>query len=187
MGARKVPFSRELYIEHDDFREVPPKQFFRLSPGREVRLRYACYIKCTNIVKDPATGEVVEVHCTYDPESRGGTTPDGRKIKGTIHWVSARHAVRAEVRLYDRLFTHENPVDTADYRQHLNPDSLKTTSCLIEPSLQNALPGTHYQFERLGYFFVDTADSVPGKIVFNRTATLRDSWSKIEKKQAGQS
>jgi glutaminyl-tRNA synthetase len=185
MGVRQTPFSRELFIEKDDFRENPPKQFFRLSPGREVRLRYACYIKCVGVTKDPASGEITAIHCTYDPESRGGTTPDGRKIKGTIHWVSARHAIKAEARLYDRLFTHENPVETDDYRKHINLDSLRTSVCLVEPCLADAKPASHYQFERLGYFFVDPVDSMPGKPVFNRTVPLRDSWSKIEKKQPG--
>jgi len=184
MGARKVPFSRVLYIEREDFMEQPPKKFFRLAPGREVRLRYACLITCTGVVKDEKTGEIVEVHCTYDPASRGGTAPDGRKVKGTIHWVSARHAVMAEVRLYDRLFLHENPAEAGDgdaFMKYLNPDSLKVIAGYLEPSLAGAKPGDRVQFERLGYFCVDSVDSASGKPVFNRTVPLRDSWAKIEK------
>jgi glutaminyl-tRNA synthetase len=185
MGTRKVPFSRVLYVEQDDFREDPPKKFFRLSPGREVRLRYGYLITCTSVVKDEA-GEVVELRCTYDPATRGGNTPDGRKVKATIHWVSAEHAVPAEVRLYDRLFTHENPgseKDGADYRTHLNPSSLEVLPrCWIEPSLANALPGSRYQFERLGYFCVDSKAVAGGKLVFNRTVTLKDSWMKLEQR-----
>jgi glutaminyl-tRNA synthetase len=182
-GTRKVPFSRIIYIERDDFREQPPKKFFRLAPGREVRLRYACYITCVRVVKDEKTGEIAELHCTYDPASRGGDTPDGRKVRGTIHWVSARHAVQAEVRLYDRLFRHENPAEAAGdaFREHLNPDSLQVVAGCLEPGLAGAKPGDRFQFERLGYFCVDTVDSAPGKPVFNRTVPLRDSWSKIEK------
>jgi glutaminyl-tRNA synthetase len=187
-GTRKVPFSRVLYIEQDDFREVPPKQYYRLSPGREVRLRYAYFVTCTGVVKDPATGQVVELHCTYDPASRGGNSPDGRKVKSTIHWVSAAHAVEAEVRLYDKLFTCENPNDESDgqeWTSHLNPNSLEVVSdAKIEPSLAAAPPGSRYQFERLGYFIVDR-DSTPEKRVFNRTVQLRDSWAKIEKSQKG--
>ena len=180
MGVRRVPFSRVVYIERDDFMEHPPKKFYRLSPGREVRLRYACYLTCTDVVKDETTGEVVEVHCTYDPESRGGDTPDGRRVRGTIHWVSAAHAVDVEVRLYDRLFRVENPGadKERDFRTHLNPDSLETVRALVEPSLRDAGPGERYQFERLGYFCVDTRDSEPGAAVFNRTVALRDSWAK---------
>ncbi|MGQ9662237.1 MAG: glutamine--tRNA ligase/YqeY domain fusion protein [Kiritimatiellia bacterium] len=183
-GVRKVPFSRVLYIEKDDFREDPPKAFFRLAPGQEVRLRYAYYVKCTGVVKDQKTGEVVEVHCTYDPASRGGGTPDGRRVKGTIHWVSAKHAERAEVRLYDRLFTVPDPLadKDRDYKTFLNPASLQTATAFAEPSLRNALPGEYYQFERLGYFFVDPVLSRPGEPVFNRTVTLRDTWAKIEKR-----
>jgi len=185
-GTRKVPFSRVLYIEQDDFREVPPKQYYRLSPGRDVRLRYAYFVTCTGVVKDPATGQVVELHCTYDPASRGGNSPDGRKVKSTIHWVSAAHAVEAEVRLYDKLFTCENPNDESDgqeWTSHLNPNSLEVVSdAKIEPSLAAAPPGSRYQFERLGYFIVDR-DSTPEKRVFNRTVQLRDSWAKIEKSQ----
>ena len=190
MGTRKVPFSRVLYIEQDDFREVPPKKYFRLSPGQEVRLRWAYLVRCIGTVKDPKTGEVVEVHCTYDPETRGGTTPDGRKVKGTIHWVSAAHAVRADVRLYDQLFTKPDPDDVPegqDFKAGLNPNSLETLSCYVEPSLAGARPGTRYQFERLGYFCADP-DSTAELPVFNRTVTLRDTWAKIEKAEGrGQS
>ena len=184
MGTRKVPFSRVLYIEQEDFREDPPQKFFRLAPGREVRLRYAYFITCVGVVKDEQTGEVVELHCTYDPETRGGTAPDGRKVKGTIHWVSAAHAHEAEVRLYDRLFTAENPADVrvADFESVLNPDSLETLTGYIEPSLAGAAPGSRYQFERLGYCCVDSKDSSAQRMVFNRTVTLRDTWAKIEKK-----
>jgi len=182
MGARKVPFSRTLYIEREDFMEQPPKKFFRLAPGQEVRLRYACYITCNRVVKDEKTGEILELHCTYDPASRGGATPDGRKVKGTIHWVSARHAVKAEVRLYDRLFLHENPEETGDaFMNYLNPNSLKVITGYLEPSLAGAKPGDRSQFERLGYFCVDSVDSASGKPVFNRTVPLRDSWAKVEK------
>ncbi|MGH2650336.1 MAG: glutamine--tRNA ligase/YqeY domain fusion protein [Actinomycetota bacterium] len=184
-GTRKVPFSRVLLIERDDFREDPPKKYFRLSPGSEVRLRYAYLIRCVGVVKDGESGEVVEVHCTYDPETRGGDTPDGRKVRGTIHWVSARHAIPAEVRLYDHLFTKPNPgdeADGADWKASLNPRSLETlTACRVEPSLAGAVPGSRYQFERLGYFSVDAADSTPGRLVFNRTVALRDSWAKLER------
>ncbi len=183
-GSRKVPFSRELYIEQDDFRENPPKDFFRLAPGREVRLRYAYFVKCVKAVKDPATGAVVELRCTYDPMTRGGNAPDGRKVKGTIHWVSASHAIGAEVRLYDHLFRKPNPDDVpegANYLDNLNPNSLEVLQgCKLEPSLAAATPGARYQFERLGYFCVDK-DSTPTKPVFNRTVTLRDTWAKIEK------
>jgi glutaminyl-tRNA synthetase len=183
MGTRKVPFSRVLYIEREDFREDPPKKFFRLAPGREVRLRYAYYITCVEVVKDERTGEVVELHCTYDPATRGGASPDGRKVKGTLHWVSAAHALRAEVRLYDRLFVKANPDDVeegADFRSNLNPHSLRTLAeCRVEPSLAGAAPGSRYQFERQGYFCVDP-DSSHGALVFNRTVSLRDSWAKIE-------
>jgi glutaminyl-tRNA synthetase len=185
-GTRKVPFSKVLYIERDDFREDPPKKYFRLSPGREVRLRYAYFVTCTGFVKDEKTGEMTEVHCTYDPATRGGDSPDGRKVRGTIHWVSAQHAVDAEVRLYDYLFTKEDPdeVDEGqDYKSNLNPDSLEVlTGCKLEPSLKNAQTGSRYQFERMGYFCVDP-DSTQGKLVFNRTVTLRDTWAKIEKQQ----
>jgi glutaminyl-tRNA synthetase len=181
-GTRKVPFSRVLYIERDDFREVPPSKFFRLAPGREVRLRYAYLITCVGVTKDKRTGEVVELHCTYDPATRGGNTPDGRKVKGTIHWVSARHALKAEVRLYDRLFTQENPGDVAGGCESvLNPSSLETLTGYVEPSLAKATPTSRYQFERLGYFCVDSKDSSAERLVFNRTVALRDSWAKIEK------
>jgi glutaminyl-tRNA synthetase len=187
MGTRKVPFSRVLYIEQDDFREDPPKQFFRLAPGREVRLRYAYFITCTGVVKDERTGEVVELHCTYDPATRGGDAPDGRKVKATLHWVSAAHALEAEVRLYDHLFATADPnadEDGVDFIAHLNPQSLEVLrSARVEPSLAGAAPGSRYQFERLGYFCVDAVDSAPGALVFNRTATLRDTWAKIERTQ----
>jgi glutaminyl-tRNA synthetase len=183
MGSRQVPFSRVLYIERDDFREVPPKKYYRLAPGVEVRLRYAYLVRCVSVVKDPASGEVVEVHCTYDPATRGGNTPDGRKVKGTIHWVSAEHAVEAEARLYDHLFTKPNPEEVLpghDFTENLNPHSLETVRCQLEPSLAGAKPGDRFQFERLGYFSVDT-DSRPGRLALNRTVTLRDTWAKIEK------
>jgi glutaminyl-tRNA synthetase len=185
MGTRKVPFSHVLYIEQEDFLEDPPKKFFRLAPGREVRLRYAYFIKCVGLVKDEKTGEVVELHCTYDPETRGGWAPDGRKAKATLHWVSAPHSIEAEVRLYDHLFLKANPShekDGADFKTYLNPNSLETlTSCRVEPTLKHATPGSKYQFERLGYFCVDTKDSSDEKPVFNRTVTLRDTWAKIKK------
>ncbi len=182
MGARKVPFSRELYIERDDFMEEPPKKFYRLAPGREVRLRYAYFIKCLEVIKDEA-GEVAELRCAYDPETKGGYAPDGRQVKATLHWVSAAHAVPAEVRVYDRLFTHPNPGEDKDteFQAFLNPNSLETLKpCWVEPSLKDAAAGSHYQFERLGYFCVDTKDSTLGAPVFNRTATLRDPWAKIQ-------
>ncbi|MBZ5513201.1 MAG: glutamine--tRNA ligase/YqeY domain fusion protein [Acidobacteriia bacterium] len=183
-GKRKVPFSKVLYIEQDDFREVPPPKYFRLSPGREVRLRYGYLVTCTGVVKNEK-GEVVEVHCTYDPATRGGNTPDGRKVKSTIHWVSAAHAVDAEVRLYDTLFTSEDPSQVEpgkDFTSNLNPNSLEIVShARLEPSLANAAPGSRYQFERLGYFCADP-DSISGKPVFNRTVALKDTWAKIEKR-----
>ena len=186
MGTRKVPFSRVLYIEQEDFREDPPKQFFRLAPGREVRLRYAYIIKCVDVVKDPETGAVTELRCTYDPDTKSGSAQSNRKVKATLHWVSAAHAIEAEVRSYDHLFSKENPEDveeSADWTANLNPTSLETlTSCRVEPSLTGATPGSRYQFERLGYFCVDT-DSYDGRMVFNRTVTLRDTWAKIEKAQ----
>lgn len=186
MGTRKVPFSRVLYIEQEDFQEDPPKKYFRLAPGREVRLRYAYFIKCEGVVKDEQTGEVIELHCTYDPETRGGSSPDGRKVKATLHWVSAEHAVEAEVRLYDHLFEKADPTDEKDdldFTSHLNPNSLETlTSCRVEPSLSGAAPGSRYQFERLGYFCVDAVDSSGKTLVFNRTVTLRDTWARIQKK-----
>jgi glutaminyl-tRNA synthetase len=185
MGTRLLPFSRVIYIERSDFMEDPPKKFFRLGPGREVRLRSAYYITCKEIVKDPASGEIRELICTYDPESRGGSTPDNRKVKGTIHWVSAEHAVPAEIRLYDRLFMHENPEQGgADFRSSLNPDSLTVlTGAMVEPTLSNVAPGATFQFERQGYFCVDARDSKPGHPVFNRTVTLKDTWAKLT--QAG--
>jgi glutaminyl-tRNA synthetase len=177
-GNRKVPFSRVLYIEQDDFMEEPPKKFFRLAPGREVRLRGAYFVTCTGVEKD-ASGRIVELRCRYDPETRGGDAPSGRKVKATLHWVSARHALDAEVRLYDRLFLSETPESQGDYRDDLNPASLEVlTACKIEPSVAGAAAGTRYQFERLGYFAVDS-DSTPGSLVFNRTVTLKDSWAKI--------
>jgi glutaminyl-tRNA synthetase len=183
-GTRQVPFSRVLYIEQDDFREDPPKQYFRLSPGREVRLRYAYFITCTSVVKD-ATGQIVEVHCTYDTATRGGNAPDGRKVKSTIHWVSAEHAIDAEVRLYDNLFDCEDPnvvPEGQDFTVNLNPNSLEVVSgAKLEPSLRGAASGSRYQFERLGYFCVDP-DTAPERLVFNRTVALRDTWAKIEKK-----
>jgi glutaminyl-tRNA synthetase len=185
-GTRKLPFSRVLYIEQDDFREDPPKQFFRLAPGREVRLRWAYFVKCDKVVKD-AAGQVVELHCTYDPATRGGNAPDGRKVKGTIHWVSAAHALPVEVRLYDHLFSKPNPDDVPegkDYRANLNPRSLEVLpAALVEPNVKSARPGERFQFERLGYFCVDSKDSAPGKLVFNRAVTLADTWAKIEKAQ----
>jgi glutaminyl-tRNA synthetase len=180
MGQRKVPFSRVLYIEREDFKEVPLKKFYRLTLDREVRLRYAYYITCTDVIKDEQ-GNIVELRCKYDPQSRGGTTPDGRKVKGTIHWVSAKHALDAEVRLYDRLFRVPEPSVDDDFVQHLNPDSLRTlTACKLEPSLARVSLGSHYQFERQGYFCVDSQDSNIDHMVFNRTVTLRDSWAKFE-------
>ncbi len=184
-GTRKVPFSRELYIEREDFMEDPPKQFFRLAPGREVRLRYAYFIKCESVVRDERTGEVMELHCTYDPATRGGDSPDGRKVKATLHWVSAPHSLEAEVRLYNTLFTKENPNDTEegrDFTDYLNPKSLEVlTDCRLEPGLKDARAGAGYQFERMGYFCVDSVDSAPGKPVFNRTVTLKDEWAKLQK------
>jgi glutaminyl-tRNA synthetase len=182
-GTRQVPFSRVLYIDQDDFREVPPPKYFRLAPGREVRLRYGYIIQCQDFVKDPQTGEIVEIHCTYDPQTRGGYAPDGRKVQGTIHWVSAQHALDGEVRLYDRLFSTPNPNKPEEgktFLDYLNPDSLKIlTGVKLEPSLAQAQPGLKYQFERKGFFCVDP-DSTPQRLVFNQTVTLRDSWAKIE-------
>ncbi|MGH7769415.1 MAG: glutamine--tRNA ligase/YqeY domain fusion protein [Candidatus Binatia bacterium] len=186
MGTRKVPFARVLYIEQDDFREEPPKGFFRLSPGKEVRLRYAYIIKCVDVVKDPATGAVTELRCTYDPETKSGSAQSSRKVKATLHWVSAAHAIEAEARLYDHLFSVENPDDVeegVDWTSNINPNSLESlTSCRVEPSLAGAAPGSRYQFERLGYFCVDV-DSSERRLVFNRTVNLRDSWAKVEKAQ----
>ncbi len=187
MGTRRVPFSRELYIERDDFMEDPPKKFFRLAPGREVRLRYAYFIKCEDVVKDPVSGEIVELRCTYDPATRGGDAPDGRKVKGTLHWVSAEHSLPAEVRLYDHLFVKENPNEVAegkDFTDYINPKSLEIlTDCRVEPSLADTKPGDRCQFERLGYFCVDAKESKPDALIFNRTVTLRDTWAKILKAQ----
>jgi glutaminyl-tRNA synthetase len=184
MGTRRVPFSKTLYIERDDFREAPAKKYFRLAPGREVRLRYGYLVACTGVVKDPRSGGVAEIHCTYDPATRGGNAPDGRKVKGTIHWVSAPQAVQAEVRLYDRLFKVEHPDDGpegADFKARLNPDSLKVVTAYLETGLANAPQARRYQFERKGYFFTDPVDSREGAPVFNQIVPLRDSWAKIEK------
>jgi glutaminyl-tRNA synthetase len=197
-GTRKVPFSRELFIEQDDFREVPPPKYYRLSPGKEVRLRSAYLVTCTSVVKDPVTGAIVEVHCTYDPATRGGSAPDGRKIKSTMHWVSASHSIEAEVRLYDYLFLKEEsdtepepapdeePAEETkkeDFTSLLNPHSLEVlTGCKLEPSMAGAAPGSRNQFERLGYFCVDSVDSSPKAMVLNRTVSLRDTWAKIEQK-----
>jgi glutaminyl-tRNA synthetase len=189
MGTRKVPFSRVLYIEQDDFRENPPKKFFRLSPGQEVRLRWGYLIRCVGVTKDPQTGQVVEVRCTYDPATRGGNAPDGRKVKGTIHWLSAAHAIQAEARLYDHLFAKPQPDEVAEgqtWLDNLNPNSLEILTCHVEPSLAGAKPGTRCQFERLGYFCVDP-DTTGDRLVFNRTVTLRDTWAKIEKAEAAKS
>jgi glutaminyl-tRNA synthetase len=187
MGTRQVPFSRVLYVERDDFREDPPKQFFRLSPGREVRLRYAYFITCVGVVKDDSTGEVVELHCTYDPATRGGNAPDGRKVRATLHWVSAAHALEAQVRLYDHLYLHADPNEDQegdDFTAALSPRSLEILqSCRVEPSLAGAAAGSRYQFERLGYFCVDAVDSTATRLVFNRTVTLRDTLARIERTQ----
>ncbi len=187
MGTRRVPFGRELFIERDDFLEDPPKKFFRLAPGREVRLRYAYFIRCEEVVKDPVSGEVTELRCTYDPATRGGDAPDGRRVQGTLHWVPAARAARAEVRLYDHLFTRENPSDVAPggaFTDTINPRSLEVIrDARLEPALAQAAPGSLYQFERLGYFCADAVDHRPGAPVFNRTATLRDTWAKIQKKE----
>ncbi len=180
MGTRKVPFSRELWIEEDDFRENPPPKYFRLAPGAEVRLRYAYIVKCTSVVHDEKTGEVTQVHCTYDPATRGGGA-QARKVKGTIHWVSAQHAQTVQARLYDTLFMSPRPDEAEDWQSQINPNSLeRLTNCYAEPALKDAAPGNHYQFERVGYFCVDP-DSKPGHLVFNRTVSLRDTWAKIEK------
>jgi glutaminyl-tRNA synthetase len=188
MGTRKLPFSRVLYIEQDDFREVPPPKYFRLAPGKEVRLKHAYYVTCTGVVKD-ASGEVVEIRCSYDPETRGGWSKDGRNVKGTLHWVSTDHAVDVEVRLYDNLFTKENPAEDADgsdFTAHVNPNSLEVLQgCKAEPGIAGAGPGEMLQFLRHGYFCADLADSKPGRPVFNRTASLRDTWAKIEKGRKG--
>ncbi|NOR53589.1 MAG: glutamine--tRNA ligase/YqeY domain fusion protein [Candidatus Aminicenantes bacterium] len=185
MGTRKVPFSRVLYIEQDDFREEPPKKFYRLAPDREVRLRYAYFITCVDVIKDKNTGEVVELHCTYDPATRGGDSPDGRRVKSTMHWVSANQAIDAEIRLYDNLFTKLDPSEVeegTDFKSNLNPKSLETlTACKLEPGLKGVAPGSRCQFERLGYFCADSVDSSAEKLVFNRTVSLRDTWAKISK------
>ncbi|HHW48016.1 MAG TPA: glutamine--tRNA ligase/YqeY domain fusion protein [Clostridiaceae bacterium] len=187
MGTRKVPFSRVIYIEKDDFMEDPPKKFFRLAPGREVRLKGAYIIKCEQVVKDEQTGEIIELRCTYDPESKGGNAPDGRKVKGTLHWVSAAHAIDAEVRLYDHLFTVPNPEDESEgktFKDYLNPNSLEVLkNCKLEPELYCAAPGSRYQFLRLGYFCVDTVDTKENHLVFNRTVSLKDTWAKIASKE----
>ncbi|RLB07150.1 MAG: glutamine--tRNA ligase [Deltaproteobacteria bacterium] len=189
MGTRKVPFCREIYIEQDDFMEEPPKKFYRLAPGREVRLRYAYYIKCKDVIKDK-DGNIKELICTYDPETRGGWAPDGRKVKATLHWVSARHCIEAEVRLYDRLFIKEDPTDVEEgksFLDYINPESLIVLKkCYLEPSLKNAKPGERFQFERLGYFCVDTKDTKEGRLVFNRIVTLKDTWEKIKKRLQGE-
>jgi glutaminyl-tRNA synthetase len=179
-GKRLIPFSREIYIERDDFMENPPKKFFRLAPGQEVRLRYAYFIKCEEVIKD-SQGNVIEIHCTYDPASRGGNSPDGRKVQGTIHWVSIPHAVKAEIRLFDRLFSKPDPDDVPegqDWKSSLNPESLTVIEGYLEPSLLDVKPLDKFQFERLGYFCVDY-DSTPNRLVFNRTVTLKDTWAKI--------
>lgn len=186
-GERKIPFSREIYIERDDFMENPPKQFFRLSPGKEVRLRYAYFIKCEKVIKDDKTGEIVELHCSYDSQTRGGDSPDGRKVKATLHWVCARSAKQTEVRLYDNLFAQRDPnkgEEDKNYKKNLNPNSLeRLEKCFIEPSLENALAGERFQFERLGYFFVDPKVYLASQPIFNRIVTLRDTWTKIVNKQ----
>jgi len=184
MGSRKVPFTREIYIERDDFMEDPPKKFFRLGPGREVRLRYAYFITCNEVVKNDQ-GEITALLCTYDPASKGGNSPDGRKVKATLHWVSATHSVKSEVRLYDRLFSDEEPDGhkDIDFKEFLNPGSLQVLSeCYLEPFVKNANPLDHFQFERLGYFNLDY-DSIPEKPVFNRTVALKDSWAKAQEKE----
>ncbi len=181
MGTRKIPFSRVLYVEREDYQEEPPKKWFRLAPGREVRLKHAYYVRCEGAVKDERTGEVIELHCTYDPQTRGGWSEDSREVKGTLHWVSAPHALDAEVRLYDRLFTVPDPLGQKDdFTNYLNPDSLQTlTACKVEPSLGKAAPGSLYQFLRQGYFCLDP-DSTAGRLVFNRTASLRDTWARMQ-------
>ncbi len=185
MGSRKIPFSRILYIEQEDFLEDPPKKFFRLSPGKEVRLKHAYYITCTDVIKDEKTGEIKELHCTYDPETKGGWSKDGRRVMGTLHWVSAEHAINGEVRIYNHLFTKENPMENlegAELKDFINPESLEILSdCQLEPSLQEAQPGSRFQFLRRGYFCVDTEDSSKDKLIFNRTLPLRDTWAKIQK------
>ncbi len=186
MGKREIPFSREIYIEKDDFMEDPPKKYFRLSPGKEIRLKHAYYVTCTNVVKDPDTGEIIEVHCTYDPKSKGGWTDDGRKVKGTSHWVSAKHSFSADIRLYSNLFKSENPEEaTGNFLDDLAEDSLEIiTGCRLEPSLAEAVPGDSFQFLRKGYFCADTVDSKPGAPVFNRTVSMRDTWAKLQRDAA---
>jgi len=180
-GKRMVPFSKEIYIEQDDFLEIPAKKWFRLAPGTEVRLRYAYFITCNEIIKD-ASGKIIELHCTYDPASRGGNSPDGRKVKGTIHWVSAVKGIPVEIRLYDRLFTTETPDGgEVDFKELINPNSLQVIKSIVEPSLVGAKAGASFQFERMGYFCVDK-DSMPQNLVFNRTVTLKDTWAKIADK-----
>jgi glutaminyl-tRNA synthetase len=185
-GTRKIRFSREIFIDREDFREEPPKKYFRLAPGREVRLRYGYFVKCVEVVKDQKSGEIIELHCTYDPATRGGYAPDGRKVQGTLHWVSAENAIDAEVRLYDRLFNKADLNDLDEgvgFLDFINPDSLHINElCKVEASLASATPGSRYQFEREGYFVVDL-DSAPGKLVFNRVVPLRDTWAKIEEAQ----
>ncbi|MBN2059167.1 MAG: glutamine--tRNA ligase/YqeY domain fusion protein [Deltaproteobacteria bacterium] len=185
MGTRKIPFSREIYIEREDFLEDPPKKFYRLSPGREIRLRYAYFIRCEKVLKDEKTGEIKELHCVYDPETKGGTAPDGRKVKATLHWVSAKHSIDAEVRLYEHLFLKADPTDIkdgTDFKAGINPDSLRILRCCrIEPSLREATPGSIFQFERQGYFCTDSKDSRAGALVFNRTVSLRDTWARIQR------
>jgi len=189
MGTRKIPFSRVIYIEQDDFQEDPPKKFYRLAPGREVRLRYAYFIKCVDVVRDQKTGEVIELHCTYDPDTKGGSATDERRVKATLHWVSAEHSLDAEVRLYDYLLLKEDPMgekDEADFKHLLNPNSLEILrSCHVEPGLRGAAPGSRYQFERQGYFCVDNIDSSNDLLVFNRTVSLRDTWARIQKAGKG--
>jgi glutaminyl-tRNA synthetase len=181
-GTRKVPFSKTLFIEQDDFRETPPPKYHRLYPGNEIRLRYAYLVKCTGVTRDPVTGEVTEVHCMYDPLTRGGDAPDSRKVKSTLHWVSQKHAIKAEIRLYEQLFTVENPDIGEDLTSIINPQSLEVVNnCFLEPSLSEAKTGDKFQFERIGYFCADL-DSSPGKLIFNRTVMLKDSWAKIERK-----
>ncbi|KJJ85992.1 glutaminyl-tRNA synthetase [Candidatus Omnitrophus magneticus] len=190
MGTRKIPFSREIYIEQDDFRENPPKKFFRLAPGNEVRLRYAYFIKCVDVIKDNATGEIKEIHCVYDPATKGGDSPDGRKVKGTIHWVSAKHAVNMEARLYESFFLKRDPEDCPegkDFLSNLNPNSLEIVPlCKAEPCIKEVTPSRRYQFERLGYFVLDTKITKSGKFVFNRIVPLKDTWGKIEKSSGGE-
>ena len=184
MGSRQIPFSREIYIEQEDFMEDPPKKFFRLRPGGEIRLKSAYIIKCEEVIKDEKTGEIVELHCSYDPDSRSGGPNSGRKVKGTSHWVSAAHAVPAEVRLYEQLFEHENPDEIeGDYKEQLNPDSLlRLSSCMLEPSIREAASGSRFQFLRQGYFYIDPVDSKEGRLFINRIVSLRDSWAKAQKK-----